>query len=244
MNIIKPTIFKFEKNIISAVSTREGGISPNLYGLNLSYKVNDERENVDRNRDLFFGELGIPLNLLAIPGQIHGDNILVVDKPGQYPNCDALITAEKNLFLVVTIADCIPILIYDNKNQIISVVHSGWKGSEKKILSSTVRKMQTEFNSKKSDLYCYLGPSARSCCYQVGEDVAHKFESKYLINKNGSRKHLDLISFNQDLLNNAGITNNQIEISGYCTICNRFFHSYRRDKEKSGRMMAVIGMRN
>jgi polyphenol oxidase len=244
MNLIKPRIFDFNPNVVSGVSTIKGGVSPEPLGLNLSYKVNDSPENVEKNRLIYFGQLGIDLTSLAIPGQVHGDNLLIVNNPGNYPNYDALITQKANLFLVITIADCIPILIYDKGNNTVAAVHAGWRGSEKQIVFNTIKKMISTFNTQSTDLYAYLGPSAHDCCYEVGNDVAERFGAKYLRVSASNSPRLDLGSVNYDLLATAGVPENQIEISSYCTICNPLFHSYRRDGEFSGRMMAVIGLRS
>jgi polyphenol oxidase len=244
MNLIKPRIFDFNPNIVSGVSTVKGGVSPEPLGLNLSYKVNDLPENVEKNRSIFFGQLGIDLTSLAIPGQVHGDNLLIVNDPGNYPNYDALITRKSNLYLISTIADCIPILIYDKGENIVAAVHAGWRGTEKQIILKTIKKMISTFNTQSRNIYAYLGPSAHDCCYSVGNDVAERFGSKYLRLSTGNNPRLDLVSVNYDLLTTAGVIENQIEISPYCTICNPLFHSYRRGGEFSGRMMAVIGLKS
>lgn len=243
--VIKPKIFSINKKLICAVSTKAGGVSPEPFGMNLSYKVGDAEENVTMNRELFFEKLGIPLSSIAIPGQIHSDHIQNISETGEYSNCDALITKDKNLFLIVTIADCIPIFLYDSRTRAYAAVHAGWRGTEKGILKKTIEKMRATFSTETNDLFAYLGPSARKCCYHVDEDVACKFDKKYLIDSEGVNYKLDLIAMNYDMLVDTGIGENKIEISGECTICNpSLFHSYRRDKDLSGRMMAVIGIRN
>ncbi|MBA4313375.1 MAG: peptidoglycan editing factor PgeF [Chlorobiaceae bacterium] len=243
--VIKPKIFSINKKLICAVSTRAGGVSPEPFGMNLSYQVGDRDENVTKNRELFFNRLGIPLSSVAIPGQIHSDHIQYISEAGEYPDCDAVVTNKNNLFLIVTVADCIPIFLYDSKTQAYAAIHAGWRGTEKRILKKGIEMMRSTFSTEINDLFAYLGPSARKCCYQVGEEVADKFNKKYLIHSEGMNPKLDLITMNYDMLIDSGIDKNKIEISEQCTICNpSLFHSYRRDKDLSGRMMAVIGIRS
>jgi len=211
--------------------------------MNLSFSVGDEEKNVRENRKRFFAEVDIPLTRIALPKQIHSDIVRIVTEPAEYEACDALITKEKNLFLVITIADCLPILLFDPVTSSIGIVHAGWRGSEMRILSKVVRVLSSEFGVLSKNLLAYVGPSAGVCCYEVGEEVAEKFDMKYLDRTKGTKPHLDLKQFNKDLRLEAGIQKKNIEVSPDCTICKpELYHSYRRDKEKSGRMMAGIGM--
>ncbi|MBI5020189.1 MAG: peptidoglycan editing factor PgeF [Ignavibacteriales bacterium] len=244
MMVIKPNVFSFDQKLVCALSTRVGGVSAEPFGMNLSYKVGDRIENVTMNRELFFKHMGIPLSSVAIPGQIHSDNIQIISESGEYPNCDGLITNSKNLFLVVTVADCIPIMLYDHRAQVCTAIHAGWRGTEKRILLKAIEILRSNYSTRISDLFAYLGPSARKCCYQIGEEVADKFDKKYIKHEKGTGLKLDLIGINVDILKEVGVEENKIEVAEYCTICNpSLFHSYRRDKDLSGRMMAVIGIK-
>jgi YfiH family protein len=249
--IIQSKLLSDFSTIRHGISTRLDGVSPELYGMqpavglagNLSFSVGDGEKNVLENRKRFFGTLSIPLDRTAKPTQVHGEVVRKVSKPGEYESCDALITNKKNLFLVVTVADCLPILLYDPVTASIGVVHAGWRGSEMKILSKTVQVLSTEYGVLSKNLLVYIGPSAGVCCYEVGEEVAEKFDMKYLDKTKGAKPHLDLKRFNKDLLVKAGLPESNIEVSPDCTICKpELYHSYRHEKEKSGRMMGVIGV--
>jgi YfiH family protein len=210
--------------------------------MNLSFNVGDLPENVTANRTQFFGSLSIALGELAIPGQVHGTTVRRVSAPGSYPECDALITNLPRLFLCVTVADCVPILLYDPDRHAIGIVHAGWRGTASRIASAAVAAMVREFSSAPSRILTYLGPAASACCYTVGKDVASKFESRFL-HQNSSGPTVDLKAANVAQLEELGIPPENIEVSPYCTISEAsLFHSYRRDRERSGRMMAVIGL--
>ena len=146
--------------------------------MNLSYNVGDDPAIVERNRKSFFSSLGISNHELAIPGQIHSANVRRVDSPGEYQECDALITNVRGVALVVTIADCVPILLFDPIEKAIGVVHAGWRGTANAIVMQTIKKMQEEFKTDAKNILAFIGPSAGVCCYEVNMDVAVKFEKK------------------------------------------------------------------
>jgi YfiH family protein len=112
--------------------------------------------------------------------QTHGDNIQTVNKnsPNEIKNCDALITNEKNLPIMVTVADCIPVLIYDEKKEVIAVVHSGRAGCFKHIVKKTIQKMEQQFSSNLKDIKVHLGPSIKKCCYEVGQEILDCMNNK------------------------------------------------------------------
>ena len=241
--VISPEIFSAYPLIAAGVSTRKGGVSPEPFALNLSYTVGDDRLNVTKNRERFFGSLRIPVDRLAVPYQIHSDIVSRVEAPGRYDACDGLITNISGLFLAVTVADCLPILLYDPVTNSVGAVHSGWRGSKSQIVVKAIDAMRKEFGTKQRDVIAFVGPSAGVCCYEVGEEVAKDFNEQYVKRSPGKKGHLDLQSFNRSLLLESGVQKMNIEVSGYCTICTPdLFHSYRRDGKDSGRMMGVIGL--
>jgi YfiH family protein len=210
--------------------------------MNTSFSVGDLAENVAENRRRFLDALGVPSDRLAIPQQRHTAVIRNVKAGGTYEQCDALITIVPNVFLSVSIADCAPVFLFDAVKKIVACVHAGWRGTEEGILHKTIRMMHEEFGSKPGDVSAFIGPSAGKCCYEVREDVAQKFEVEFVSRLDG-KLYLDIKKANVEQLRNAGVPGSSIEVHEYCTICStRLYHSYRRDREKSGRMMAIIGL--
>lgn len=231
--------------IVFGMSTRRGGVSPNPLGMNTSFTVGDNPLHVNANRKLLCERLGIRTEDVVYQKQVHGTTVKSVREPGTHESCDALYTNTRGIYLTVSVADCLPILIYDAKKNAVAGVHAGWRGSRDKIVVKAVEALMNDFHSSPADLIAYIGPGAGTCCYEVGKDLAGEFDGKYL-HANGEKKsHLDLKSVNRDLLMLLGVSSVNIEQSEHCTICNaELFHSHRRDKERSGRMMAVIGMKN
>lgn len=241
---IQPLWVSRFSGLCCAVSTRVGGINSEPLGMNLSFNVGDAAKNVETNRRLFFGELNVPIERVAFTRQVHSDTVHAVDVAGSYETCDALVTDRSGLFLAISVADCLPILLYDPATKCIGAVHAGWRGSRKAILTSAVEMLKAQYNANPEDIVAFIGPSAGKCCYEVGEEVAAEFPAKYVDRFKKSKPHLDLKLFNKDLLLRSGVADGGIEVSDYCTICSEeMFHSYRRDGSRSGRMMGVIGMR-
>lgn len=238
---IRPAVFAGEAGLVAAVSTRQGGVSKDPLGMNLSFSVGDDEASVNENRRRFFSSLGIPVEGLAIPRQVHSATVARVGAPGAVAETDALVTNSPGVYLCVTIADCVPVLLHDPEHRAVAAVHAGWRGSAAGILSLALKLMRSAFGTRPGDLRAYIGPAAGGCCYEVGQDVAERFPEKYLADHRGSLR-LDLKAFNADTLREAGVPSSLIEVSPLCTITeSHLLHSYRRDGPRSGRMMAVIG---
>lgn len=243
MFIISPYIFQNYPKIICGVSTMIGSAPDDTFRFNLSLNVGDDKDRVLLNREAFFNHLGFKIGEVVLQNQIHSDIVTVVNSAGNCGESDALITARKNLLLVLTIADCTPILIYDKVNHVVAAIHSGWRGSESQILNKALLRMNNEFNSIGKNLIVYLGPSVSQINYEVGSDVAEKFEDKYLLNSDG-KTYLDVAAVNYSTLIEFGVKKVNIQKSALCTFQMKdLLHSYRRDGSKSGRAFAVIGMR-
>lgn len=196
------------------------------------------------NRKEFFASLGFDESSVVRGNQVHGDNIEVANSALTFPDTDGLLTRSRNLLLLISVADCVPVLLFSRKMEIAAAVHSGWKGTVKNIAGKTIDLMSNELNSSPGDVVAFIGPSAGVCCYEVGEDVAQYFSPDVLepTAKPGKSK-LDLKSAIASQLIDKGIPKGNIEISQYCSICNPSFHSFRRDGESSGRMLAAIAIK-
>lgn len=239
---IRPEIFNKFPELIAAQSTRERGISPYPFGLNLSSHVGDDPENVEENRRRFYEAIGIPGgSRFVYQNQIHSGNVNVVSgNEGIVRESDSLVTAEPNVFLAVSIADCTPILFYDPITKLIAAVHAGWRGTEQLITVNAVRKLLS-LGADAGNIYAFIGASASGAHYEVGSEVATLFEKDYYRELPNGKCLLDIKKANRDQLLILGVPFEQIEICSRCTITDLNLHSYRRDGKKSGRMFAVIG---
>jgi YfiH family protein len=244
MKIIEPKIFKDFEIIKAGQSTRMGGNSSSFGDFNLGESVGDDPMVVAQNRKLFCELLNFDVHSLAKSKQVHGLDVGIIDKSGQYEGYDALITNKRGILLAVTIADCAPILLYDHTNQAIAAIHAGWKGTVGELVTKTIQLMTQSYGTKPSDVYAYLGTCISGNKYEVDLDVAQHFDEKYRpFNPENSKYYLDIKQHNLDQLITVGVPSNQIELSPYCSLENKdVFYSHRGDKGKSGRMLAAIGM--
>ncbi len=243
MKIIESNILNKFENLTFGFSTKIGLDRAAPYHFNLSYATGDDDIIVSENRLAFFNSLGLDENSIAFQNQVHSDIVEIVDSPGSKGECDAMITSVKGLGLAIVSADCTANFIYDRCNQVIAGVHSGWRGTEKKILSKTLNTLSDKFNSQPDDLFVFISPAISQMNYEVGKEVAALFDSKYVIENNNSL-YLDVTSANLEMLLNFGIPEDNIEVSKLCSFANlELLHSYRRDGIQSGRAMGIIALK-
>ncbi len=242
-----PAIFAPFLKLIAAESTRHGGVSPAPFAsLNLGINTPDDLANVDENRRRFFAAIGATASRFASSHQVHGTEILYTTEPGRFEGYDALITDQPGLLIGVTVADCVPILIYDAKNQSVAAIHAGWRGTVGGIVSKTMDAMQQRFGTLPEHCYAYVGTCIDECAFEVGPDVADQFapEFKHADSTIG-KSYIDLKAANARLLTDFDVPLAQVEISPFSTVLhNDRYFSYRAEQGQTGRMLAVIGLRN
>ncbi len=243
----KPAIFNPFPHLVAAESTRHGGISPPPYAsLNLGLNTGDDPEHVLENRRIFFGKLGIPLERVVGSKQVHGKEVLAVEKPGYVIGYDALITNKPDLFLTVTIADCTPILLFHPKTGAIACIHAGWRGTVAKVVARAVNQLKESYDATPHSCYAYVGTAIDADNYEVGDEVARHFDQPFKRWDAARRKFfVDLKAANTAQLIETGIPPSQIEISPFSThIHNSNYFSHRKERGKTGRLLAVIGRRS
>jgi YfiH family protein len=238
IDILKPKIFPSE--IIAGVTKKNiSNIHPN--GLSLSSCKFLTDEEVDNNRKFLAKEINVKFSHMKFQKQIHGANVNIITQESNIEDSDAMITSQTGIVLNISIADCVALLIYDQNKKIIAGIHSGWRGTEKNITQKTLNLMQDNFFCNFKDLKVYISPAAQKHNYEVGWEVAKKFPGFYFEKDNG-KYLLDNPGKVYSQLLEMGVLKENIEKSEICTIGNNNFHSYRRDKKDSGRMLAFIGL--
>lgn len=175
---------------------------------------------------------------LATARQVHSNHVLVVQCEGKQGEGDALVSNQPGVGLSIRTADCLPILIADPKNRAVAAVHAGWRGVVCEVAAKAVERMTQHFGSRPGDLVVAIGPGIGPCCFEVGPEVAVQFGLS-------GRTKVDLVETMRRQLGRNGVNAGQIFSSGLCTYCNaELFESYRRDREASGRMTAMISVVN
>ncbi len=225
-------------NVLHAFTTRESG--------NLAFHVGDDPKNVKKNHELLGIALGYEKEKLVYMKQIHSDLVHVVTDEdfNRPPTCDALVTNKKCVPLMVMVADCSPVLLYDAKQKAVAAVHAGRAGAFQNILKNTLEAMRHEFGSKAKDVYASIGASIGVCCYEVGAEIDKEAKAlglEYAMQKREERLYLDVNAILKNQLLACGVAN--IEMLELCTCCNKGELFSYRAQSKTGRFAGVIMLR-
>ncbi len=225
----------------------------------IAYARDTNYEHIGKNRKPFLRAAGFAPSALTMGRQVHGNGVSVVTRadrgrgqPPEFdaiPDSDGLTTTCAELALGIIVADCVPILLYDPGRHALAVVHAGWRGTVKHIARRAVELMEREFGSTPAALLAGIGPSIGPCCYEVGHEVIEAWSEASVPHwevariQRSPRAHFDLWEANRQILIQAGILKDRIEIAGLCTRCvsERFFsHRAAMARERQrGRMIMV-----
>jgi hypothetical protein len=232
------------------IFARAGGHSlPPFDRLNVSLAVGDRDEAVRRNRELVAGCLGA--GRLIFARQIHGAEVLPIEEtpldpaPAGFAAArpgDAMVCAAAGTGLVVQVADCQAILLYDPRRRVVANVHSGWRGNIAGVAGRAVAVMAERYGCLPGDILAGIGPSLGPCCAEFVNFRQEIPRELWAYRRPGS-DHFDFWSMSRDQLVDAGVPADRIRASGLCTRCRTdLFFSYRGEK-KTGRFPAVIGLK-
>lgn len=246
--------------LFHAVSTRIGGISPApFYSLNLGIHTEDAVRNISTNYAMLCSALHIDLQSVVTSHQVHETNIACIESmpARKYPfplehalnGYDAFITDKPGITLMVRIADCVPLILYDPAKQVLGVVHAGWKGTLAGITEKTVATLMHDYGCTPTNIKAGIGPSIGSCCFSVQKDVADLFHARFsntrqCVYTTAGGTNIDLQEANRQQLISAGCAPDNIEMSRLCTACNlNLFFSHRGEKGKTGRFGLLACLR-
>ncbi len=182
---------------------------------------------------------------LAWVKQVHSARVVEARAAGCLGQADALITATPGLYVGVRTADCVPVLIADQERRAVAAVHAGWRGSADTIVKAAIKALAEHYGSRPEDLVAAIGPAVCGECYEVGPDVAARFTPWFPEGfcRNG-RITLDLADANRRQLIEAGLDPARVVTGAPCTVTTaEEFFSWRREKERTGRMVTAIAIR-
>jgi len=228
--------------LVFAVSTKEDG------PMGLSYQVAEDAA-VKARRAAFLEKFGISLEQVVTGRLVHGKEVAVVDRSDAgsvIADTDGLLTNVTGIFLAVTVADCMPLFLFDPVNKAVGLVHAGWRGVTKEIPKVAIRAMKETYQSAPTDLWITVGPHICVEHYEVGSDVADQFTrfGEGALRRRGGSTFVDLAHATVHQFIEEAVQEAHVEISNECTfeLKDKYF-SYRRDKpEKLETMLAVIGI--
>jgi YfiH family protein len=275
--IVSISAWKSHPWIVAGFSTRQGG-QTTAYAAggppeqNLGYTPEDDPAAVAETRGRLVAAITKARKPSRIPDlitirQCHTGIIRRVDTaalPLSTPDGkallrgDALFTADPNLLLGILTADCVPVLIADTRTHAVAAFHAGWRGTLARIVERGVGTLRREFGSRPQDLIAAIGPAIGACCFAVGEEVRHEFESQFAYapqlfsevydsdpirekypmlfltarapghSNLGPQIHLNLWEANRRQLLDAGLTASSITVVGECTACTRLRDGRRK----------------
>ena len=247
MKIYQTSLLNSFSNLIHCFSAKNGGLSSGVYSsLNLAFHVGDNSEDVYKNHTLLADKLNYNTQNLVHMKQIHSNLVHIVTQNDNFetpPTCDALITDKPNIPLMVMVADCSPILFYDDVKKVIAVAHAGRQGAFKNIVKNVIDSFKNSYGSNVEDILVTIGASIGECCYEVGSEIyeeAKELNFEYSLLKRENSYYLDISTILKKQLLDSGVQKKNIEISDECTCCksDKYF-SYRADGT-TGRFCGVI----
>ena len=178
---------------------KNGGVSKGIYkSLNCGLGSNDKINNVKKNLKIVKNKINRKSKKIYLVNQIHGNKFLFLSKTAKIKNksisADAIITEKKNFPIAILTADCVPLLLFDQKRKIIAAIHAGWKGAFKGIVGKVVRFMLKKGCSR-DEITVAIGPSITQKNYSVKLDFKNKFIKKHKKNKIFFKNTNNLIYF-------------------------------------------------
>ncbi len=222
-----------------AFTTRQGGLGARTGGM----RSPDDWKDVA-------GAFGIAPDRVVTVNQVHGDDVVVVDKGNcrevREVRADGIVTGARGIAVGVETADCVPVLLADPAVPAVAAVHAGWRSTVKKIVQKALWSLQHHFGADPSRVIAAIGPAIGPECYEVDEPVmgpvrgAFPFWNEAASPRGSGRWSLDLVKLNRLALVAAGLKERNVHGLGLCTSCRRdLFYSYRAEG-RTGRMLSVI----
>lgn len=246
-NFIQYKIFEDFENIVAFTTTKQ------TLGNSNSRFTGDSSDIFEDSRKQLANKLNIKANQLIFPRQTHTNCVAeITDIPiNEISETDALISNKPGICLCVQTADCVPILLFDPTNNVVSAIHAGWRGTVKKIIEVAIQKMIINYNCSPKNILAAIGPSISPEIYEIGNDVVLAVRksipnSEITLQKNNSGKyHLNLWEANQQILLENGVNTENIEILRECSFqkSNKYY-SARKEGIETGRMVSGIMLKN
>ena len=247
---------KYKDKLMHKITLRHGGASQNNF-----QSLNFKQDNGDKDSNIYNNYLKLILGDKVYKAkQNHTDNILILNNENKnkylmwnksQEEYDAYITNTPGINILVTTADCIPVILYDKSQNIVAVIHSGWKGTLKQIVPKTLQKMIDVFNTNPENVIATFGPSIGKCCFNTEDkEFVLKFKEISESNKEyyaerGGVYYIDLEVLVKTKLINMGVKESNIDSANICTKCNQEdFYSYRgtTNKNRYGTVATIVGL--
>jgi YfiH family protein len=243
MENIRFSIFDRYPELVATISTKTDG---NCYFAPTGDAATDK--TTPMNRATFLAKLGIPCDRVVSAGLVHGAKAYratTADDGIVVPGVDALFAQSRDLFLSITVADCLPLFLFDPETKTFGLIHAGWRGLVAGIIPNTIHAMTRAIGVRGENLLVGIGPGIGVCHFEVKNDVAAQFAEFPDAGLHGDgATFIDLRAVARTQLLALGVKADHLEISAECTYDKKDkYLSWRRDKPAfKETMMAVIGL--
>ena len=207
---------------------------------NVGRRMAPDPAPVMKSRQGFASALGIDAGRLTVMGAVHGASVARVDAPAVVDGVDALVTDVRGVALFAAFADCYPIVLWDPQRRCAALVHAGWRGTAARVGPAAVRAMRDEYGTEPGGITAGIGPGICGRCYEVGEEVASRFDPRFVSPAPGGRFLLDLAAANRAQLEDAGVPH--VHVLELCTKETAFLPSHRRSPD-GARFGAIVALR-
>ncbi len=186
------------------------------------------------------------LESILTVNQVHGNSVFFADSGAgeKLVEADSIVTRQKGVGIGILTADCLPILLCFPDSGCACAVHAGWRGTSLRVVRSCLGAVCEKYSLRPQDAVAVIGPAIGRCCYEVRDDVASQFVSRFgggewLFEKGDGKFLLDLAELNRIELHDAGVS--EIETMDMCTCC-QDLPSYRRDGSGTDKMISFVGI--
>ena len=253
LEIVVPN-WPISSKISAFTTTRKGGFSEGDFaGLNFGLSTLDNKEHVQKNRELLYETFHVPKNDFFLT-QIHSNLCVPIETEWNHAGADASFTDKPNTPSVILTADCLPVLITNRQETIVTGIHAGWRSLLMDIIENSVAALE----QNPEDLFVWLGPAISQQAFEIGEEVKSAFAfrntllrnipeqdrnppSLFLPSSNAGKYYADIYALAKLRLQNLGIPLTQVYGGDLCTYSDPdHFYSYRRDGNRSGRLASFI----
>ncbi len=237
-------LFQRFPDLVHGVFSRSGGVSSNCFdSLNVGLSSGDDPVCVEENRRRILARMGTQKAVFL--NQVHGTNIHVLKQENREEPiiADGVVTDMQEISLVIQVADCQGVLLFDHEKKVIANVHSGWRGSVQNIIGNCIDVMTTRFKCQPGNIRAGISPSLGPCCAEF-INYRDEIPKAFWTYKLPGKLYFDFWKMSCDQMLDKGLKKDNIETMDICTQCNADkFYSYRQEK-KTGRFACVISLKN
>lgn len=217
------------------------GLVNKVAGSEYNFRYQKTGSQIVKDVDRLLTEMNINPSEIYTGQQMHTGHVVLVDRENgedfvygkTFKETDGLITSQLNVALLIKYADCTPIVLFDPKKRVQASVHSGWRGTTKKIALNAIVKMETEYGSSREDILAYIGPSIDQENYEVGLEVYEAFKDfeqrDTFFKPHGEKYKMSMTDANVAILIEAGIKEENMEVERASTYTDESLHSARRE---------------